>query len=158
MINFFRKKRKKMAEDNNTLKYARYAIGEIVLVVVGILIALSINNWNETQKEKKALHSIYTIVSNDLKNDINDLSEIIKYYETIKPCYIKILKGEMTKQDYLKNNDCSRVIMGYPDFSRDLRGYNLLNNHKDNSKLEKDSLTLDIVKFYTKQIVEIQLN
>ncbi len=50
MINFFRKTRKKLADDNKPLKYARYAIGEIVLVVVGILIALSINNWHQEQK------------------------------------------------------------------------------------------------------------
>ena len=48
MINFFRRIRKQLADDNKPLKYARYAIGEIVLVVVGILIALQINNWNET--------------------------------------------------------------------------------------------------------------
>ena len=53
MINFFRKKRKKLADENKAAKYARYAIGEIVLVVIGILIALSINNWNENRKEKK---------------------------------------------------------------------------------------------------------
>ena len=52
MINFFRKIRKKLADDNKPLKYARYAIGEIVLVVVGILIALSINNWNDERKTK----------------------------------------------------------------------------------------------------------
>lgn len=52
MINFFRKTRKKMADDNRPLKYMRYAIGEIALVVVGILIALQINNWNENRKER----------------------------------------------------------------------------------------------------------
>jgi len=53
MINFYRKIRKKMADDNKPLKYARYAIGEIVLVVIGILIALSLNNWNENRKINK---------------------------------------------------------------------------------------------------------
>ena len=52
MINFFRKTRKKMADDNRPIKYMRYAIGEILLVVIGILIALSINNWNEKRKDK----------------------------------------------------------------------------------------------------------
>ena len=47
MIPFFRKIRKKMADDNKPLKYMRYAIGEIVLVVIGILIALSLNNWKK---------------------------------------------------------------------------------------------------------------
>jgi len=45
MINFFRKTRKKMADGNKPMKYMRYAIGEIALVVIGILIALQINNW-----------------------------------------------------------------------------------------------------------------
>lgn len=47
MIKFLRKIRKKLADDNHLFKYARYAIGEVVLVVLGILIALLINNWNE---------------------------------------------------------------------------------------------------------------
>jgi hypothetical protein len=44
MLPFFRRIRKELADDNQTLKYARYAIGEIVLVVIGILIALQINS------------------------------------------------------------------------------------------------------------------
>jgi len=44
MIGFFRRIRKKLADENKPMKYMRYAIGEIVLVVIGILIALSINN------------------------------------------------------------------------------------------------------------------
>jgi hypothetical protein len=63
MINFLRKTRKKLADDNNFFKYARYAIGEILLVVVGILIALQINNWNEAQRarseEKVLLENLY---------------------------------------------------------------------------------------------------
>ncbi len=50
MIPFFRKIRKKMADDNKPLKYMRYAVGEIALVVIGILIALQINTWNENRK------------------------------------------------------------------------------------------------------------
>lgn len=42
-----------MADDNKPMKYARYAIGEIVLVMVGILLALQVNNWNETKKQHK---------------------------------------------------------------------------------------------------------
>ena len=53
MINFFRKIRKQLAEANKPFQYMRYAIGEIVLVVVGILIALSINSWNEQRIENK---------------------------------------------------------------------------------------------------------
>ena len=53
MIPFFRKIRKKLADDNKPIKYLRYAIGEIVLVVIGILIALQINNWNQNRIQLK---------------------------------------------------------------------------------------------------------
>ena len=51
MINFFRKIRKQFADDNKPLKYMRYAVGEIVLVVIGILFALQVNTWNEGRKQ-----------------------------------------------------------------------------------------------------------
>jgi len=50
MINFFRKKRKILANENKVFKYTRYAIGEIVLVVIGILIALQLNTWKEAKQ------------------------------------------------------------------------------------------------------------
>ncbi|MBT8306228.1 MAG: hypothetical protein KJN85_04770, partial [Maribacter sp.] len=50
MIKFFRKIRQQLLIENRTGKYLLYAIGEIVLVVIGILIALQINNWNEEKK------------------------------------------------------------------------------------------------------------
>ncbi|MEP0133097.1 MAG: DUF6090 family protein [Eudoraea sp.] len=69
MINFFRRIRKKLADDNKPLKYARYAIGEILLVVIGILIALSINNWNEQRKDQiKEKATLYKFLQ-DLKSD-----------------------------------------------------------------------------------------
>ena len=49
MIKFFRKIRYDLMEKNKTGKYLKYAIGEIILVVIGILIALYINNWNNNQ-------------------------------------------------------------------------------------------------------------
>lgn len=73
MINFFRKTRKKMADDNRPIKYLRYAVGEIVLVVIGILIALQINNWNENRKNQSkekttlsAIHNEFTINKSQL--------------------------------------------------------------------------------------------
>ncbi len=52
MLNFFRKIRKNILSVGNTRKYFKYALGEILLVVIGILIALQINNWNENRKFK----------------------------------------------------------------------------------------------------------
>ncbi len=77
MISFFRKTRKQLADDNKPSKYMRYAIGEIVLVVVGILIALQINNWNEEGKERaKELHYLENIKT-DLYLNIEELDKYI---------------------------------------------------------------------------------
>jgi hypothetical protein len=73
MINFFRKTRKKMADDNQFFKYSRYAIGEIVLVVIGILIALQINNWNEYKKERKQERKILTELLTSLEHNYNSM-------------------------------------------------------------------------------------
>jgi hypothetical protein len=70
MIPFFRKIRKKMADDNKPMKYMRYAIGEIVLVVIGILIALSINNWNEERKDKLLERNYLESIKKELEINI----------------------------------------------------------------------------------------
>lgn len=66
MINFFRKIRENMIKENKVSKYILYAIGEIVLVVIGILIALSINNWNEQKKTEEKTKSSLLALRNDL--------------------------------------------------------------------------------------------
>ena len=73
MINFFRKTRKKMADDNRPLKYMRYAIGEIALVVIGILIALSINNWNEERKLRILEIKTLKELRSDLRQSLIDI-------------------------------------------------------------------------------------
>jgi hypothetical protein len=61
MIRFFRKTRQNLIMDNKNSKYFKYALGEIVLVVTGILIALQINNWNEN---RKSLSQEITVLEN----------------------------------------------------------------------------------------------
>ena len=65
--------------DNKTGKYFKYAIGEIVLVVIGILIALQINNWNEKRKSKQAVKIALESLISDLKKDTFQLREDLGY-------------------------------------------------------------------------------
>lgn len=62
--------------ESKTGKYFKYAIGEIVLVVIGILIALSINNWNEIQKTNKWEERFLIDLRNELNNDLNQLTSV----------------------------------------------------------------------------------
>ena len=81
MIKFFRYIRKSFLEQNKMGKYFKYAIGEIILVVIGILIALQINNWNEKRKDRiKEKHYISNLIR-DLNSQIKGTKEIIDYEE-----------------------------------------------------------------------------
>ena len=70
MIKFFRKIRQKLLSENKVSKYLLYAIGEIILVVIGILIALSINNWNEGRKDRIIEKSILLELGDNLERNI----------------------------------------------------------------------------------------
>ena len=75
MIKFFRHIRQSLIMENKTGKYFKYAIGEIVLVVIGILIALQINNWNENRKLKVNEKAVIESLIEDLQNDYNHFEE-----------------------------------------------------------------------------------
>ena len=68
MINFFRKFRQSLVTEHKFSKYLLYALGEIILVVIGILIALSINNWNENRKDRIKEH----VILKSLKVNLNE--------------------------------------------------------------------------------------
>jgi hypothetical protein len=80
MIKFFRKIRYNLMEQNKTGKYFKYAIGEIVLVVLGILIALQINNWNENNKKRSEEITILENIKQDISFDQADVDYNIKYH------------------------------------------------------------------------------
>jgi hypothetical protein len=74
----FRKIRFQLIENENASKYLKYAIGEILLVVIGILIALQINNWNEAKKENNILNEYLVKIKSHTKEDLRQLDSISK--------------------------------------------------------------------------------
>jgi len=93
MIKFFRQIRQKLLRENQFSKYLLYAIGEILLVVIGILIALQINNWNEERiaisKEKNYILSIFQDLKGDLGNIESNIENLTHQYTT----GIKVLRA-----------------------------------------------------------------
>jgi hypothetical protein len=81
MIKFFRNIRKKLLAENKFSKYLIYAIGEIVLVVIGILIALQINNWNEDRKKRDLELSTLAELKSNLLADIKDVQDDMRVYD-----------------------------------------------------------------------------
>lgn len=81
MIIFFKKIRQKLISEYKFSKYLIYAVGEIILVVIGILVALQVNNWNEERKFNLESKDIYTALNAEFKNNRNVLSERIHFLE-----------------------------------------------------------------------------
>lgn len=77
MIKFFRKIRQNLLMVNKTGKYFKYAIGEIILVVIGILIALQINNWNEGRKKSEKETILIKNIVDDLSSDTEHMNRAL---------------------------------------------------------------------------------
>ena len=91
-----------MLTENNFSKYLIYAIGEIILVVIGILIALSINNWNELKKEGVKEQKILASLFQDFKINIKNLDDTLKLYPEMQNRSIKVLSLVGLAKDSLK--------------------------------------------------------
>jgi len=99
MINFFRHIRQTLLSKNKFNKYILYAIGEIVLVVFGILIALSINNWNENNKSRAFESEMLTQIHENLIKDRLSLDNIISNFENAILSSNKFLEGNWNEQE-----------------------------------------------------------
>ena len=119
MIKFFRKIRQNLLIEGKTGQYFKYAIGEIVLVVIGILIALQINHWNEAQKNKKTEIDYLRSLLSDLKNDINLQDSIVPVYDykiTILDSLLHQLQNLSPGDDTRKAYQYWLPALGFPDY------------------------------------------
>ncbi|WP_347174613.1 DUF6090 family protein [Polaribacter uvawellassae] len=128
MIKFFRKIRQNLLLKNKTGKYFKYAIGEIILVVIGIMIALQINNWNDARKEKKELNLYLAKISNNIQLDIKNLTEIKKQrIATNKACKKALVNFQNNSYDLFVNINAASVFIDFY-FTPNQSGYAALKN------------------------------
>ncbi|MFC5196609.1 DUF6090 family protein [Bizionia hallyeonensis] len=113
MIKFFRKIRQNLLSEGKTGKYLKYAVGEIVLVVIGILIALQINNANENRKTNGIKKEYYRQILVDLDKEIDNINTRIialdssitssdNYFKNFKTADLQLnqLIDELCKVEY----------------------------------------------------------
>ena len=104
MLHFFRKIRHDLIANSKFYKYFKYAIGEIVLVVLGILIALQINNWNEFRNMSKKELTLLANLRNDINSDIlafkRDDSFYAKYEVELEMAIKLFYKAKTIKDIY----------------------------------------------------------
>ena len=147
-----------MLTENKFSKYLIYAIGEIALVMIGILLALQVSNWNEQRTLKSKITSIYAIVKSDLELDIGMIDEVITVMSPEESVLKRIMDGDMTLEDYQNCDECEFVVGGFPDIILKSRGLTLLEDNSTLFDIEKDSLFIRVNEFYSYFITEIAVD
>lgn len=155
MIKFFRHIRKDLIEKNKIGKYFKYAIGEIILVVIGILIALSINNWNENKKKTKLGHQYLMEMKSELQDDVFKLDSYIMQLKMA----IKNQEAALNTKNISKLPIDSLVMIVSPinlDIKVNELTYNKMSNLGITSLSNNDSLNSNILKYYNTDVVQLK--
>ena len=106
-MKLFRNIRKSFMTEGKTSKYLKYAIGEIALVVIGILIALQINNWNEHRKERDQSFFYHQQLINDLEIVIESLDNDIKWAKIVKT---EINRSTLILEQGIANDSTLKIL------------------------------------------------
>lgn len=151
MIKFFGKIRQRLLTENKFSRYLIYAIGEIVLVVIGILIALSINNWNETEKNKIIEHNYLNEMLEDFEKNHQKSQEIIFGIEESLPTLIGLLEQSVLEKPTISIDSINIAfsrINNMPTYSSTDRVYNNLIGSGDLKLLNDSSLKTILSEYY----------
>ena len=149
MIKFFRKIRYNLISENNTSKYLKYAIGEIILVVIGILIALQINNWNEGRKLLDKRDNLISSLIEDFEYNTKENENILLLYEkqlnTMDNYFHLISKTTQTVSvDSLRN--MARSFFTFDTFFPNMTAYNEAESSGNLSLLDNKLLLQEFTK------------
>ncbi|WP_053069208.1 DUF6090 family protein [Bizionia psychrotolerans] len=151
MIKFFRNIRKNLLTAGKTGSYFKYAIGEIILVVIGILIALSINNWNEERKELKLESKFIELLKQDLSSDSESLAELVEISDASvisKNLILDYQDGKILKPDSLSTHFLRAVFHGIPSFVPNKGAIEDIQNAGGLSLIKNEAVNNQILKLY----------
>lgn len=151
MIKFFRNIRRRMIRENKFTRYIIYAIGEIILVVIGILIALQVNNWNENSKKNLAEQGYLKSLQSDLGRDIYAQDSIIDIL-TVKIANLDSLTAEIKKYgediNYEKALNHFSFALGFPEFVSNDHTLETLKNNGNVEAISNEKLRIDLLDYY----------
>ena len=111
MIKFFRKIRQNLLSEGKTKKYLLYAIGEIALVMIGILLALQVNNWNEQRKDDKKEQELLGQLRSEFQSNLEQLDEKISLRNNMVTASFRLL--DFVDYPENRNNDSILKNLGY---------------------------------------------
>jgi hypothetical protein len=144
----FSKQKLNLLNNNKLKKYLFYALGEIILIVVGISIAVFINNKVEKNRQDRILKTILTNISNDISTDLKEIEIILDGYERQEKLFSFVLDSLDAGKSLKECIYCPHVLTSATPFSLRTRGYQQLSSFKEDNYNTTDSLIFDTSNFY----------
>lgn len=153
MFKFFRKIRQNLLSEGKTGKYLKYALGEIVLVVIGILIALQVNDWNEHRKSNAFEQEMLTQIQDNIGNDKTNLKKVQDNFKRAITSIDKILGHQQNKYpDSLKF--WLGDIVQFERFSSITNSYEALKSN-GLDKMSDNQLRLLLSNYYDNEVKQV---
>lgn len=167
MINFFRNIRKQLSNENKFQKYFRYAFGEVLLIMVGIFMALQLQNWNEKRKQevrfKTSLEQLYNSITDDSwyfdyatrnsLNHVNTIDQLLNYNDSIPAPYLPqslwsimvLNKGNYNSetQQIIENMDYNSENKEHTHLAKQLQSYATLLSNKNSNNFNPFKTKID---------------
>ncbi len=170
MVKIFRNIRQKLASENKVAAYLRYAIGEILLVVIGILIALQVNNWNKNKNQKVEEHNALINLKQDFSYNKKQLDSLILKTNFFVEISLEILNHTGAKPKPKSEDDFNKLLNNiattphyYPQngFLDDLINsgrLDIISNAQLRNKLSSWKPDLDYIKYREEVLTNYNLD
>ncbi|MGS2726218.1 DUF6090 family protein [Psychroserpens sp. BH13MA-6] len=139
-MGIFNTKRKGFFQSKRISGYLLYGIGEIILVVIGILIAVSINNYNQRKSSEQLLTSYLQVYKQDLVQDTIVVTSVLDYLKKRKEVFKMFLSDTVSVGTYKNNPQGYGLILSYNPFKLQQKGINLLQRYVNDADKQQDTL------------------
>jgi len=149
MINFFRKIRRQLATENKFQRYMRYAVGEVMLITLGIFMALQLQNWNEQRKQDAVFKVTLEQIYNSLKFDVDYFDNQLKNCDYV----IKTLDLLLNYPDSISKNQLPYILHSLtfdPFVFKSETNYHAQNLTYNGSNSQQNEITKQIVNYINK--------
>ena len=157
MIKFFRKIRQKLLSENKFSKYLIYALGEIILVVIGILIALQISNWNERKKSTSQLRSQLIAIQNDINSDLtlfDQRKEVLKSAAASGDRLWGLINSVKPVEDNIQSKIDFLEAGNFPEYQIVTTAYDDLISTGFSSLIHNKALKTSLANYYSQELIQ----
>lgn len=139
-MGLFNRQRLKLIADKRVIKYLVYAIGEITIVIIGIFIAIQLNNWNENRKTITKVERIFKKIDSNLKSNKEKIKPLVEWYVQCDSMIQLVKLNILDYEDYQKNEELLTLVNYYGQVQIEKSGYLKLNDYREDIPPSYDSI------------------